>query len=626
MSALLALLLGVLVALPALAGLALLALPVVAGSRGEGVAAGASVGVGAAVLALAVVVALGRPQLDLVWVPGLSGGLAVDGLSAALVLTTTTAALLVLLWTVRSPEEGRRRLAGLLLVFTAAMLLVVTATDLALLLLGWELVGLTSYALVGHSWREPDRVDAGITAFLTTRLADVGLYVAVGAALAGGGLALDRVAPTAAGSGWAQVAVAGIVVAALGKSAQLPFSGWLSGAMLGPSPASALLHSATMVAAGGYLLLRVHPLLAATGWDVGVAWVGAGTAVVMGTVALAQRDLKQLLAASTCAQLGFVLIAAGTGATTAGVLALVAHAATKSLLFLCAGSWLDALGTKDLTALRGVGRRYPAVGVAATVGALSLAGVPPLALWVGKEAALENTTGALYLAGLLGAALSAAYGGRVLAVVLGPGVPEAPGAPGVPGAPGAPGTPGTPGAALDTERTGTRTVTLPAVLAVAVLAALTVAIGVLGLVRSELRPGAEALVVAGVLSVVVVLGVVALDRQGVGWSVPVLLRWWGLRGLLDGVGSSTLALARALAAADDRLVTATLVAPEATAPSRWTVARVEEPVVAAVSALTTGARRLGVAARRPQTGQLHTYYAQAVLALVVLAATLVLVR
>jgi NADH-quinone oxidoreductase subunit L len=597
--------LALLVAVPAVVGLVLLALPVLAGTRGERAAAPVSVGAATAVLGLAVVTALIRPELDLVWVPGLSAGLAVDGLSAALVLTVAGAALPVLLWTVRAPGEGRRRLAGLLLVFTAAMLLVVTATDLALLLLGWELVGLTSYALIGHSWREPSRVDAGITAFLTTRLGDVGLYVAVGAAVAGGGVGLDHVAPTAGGSGWAQVAVAGIVVAALGKSAQLPFSGWLSGAMLGPSPASALLHSATMVAAGGYLLLRVHPLLESTGWDNAVAWAGAATAVVMGTVALAQRDLKQLLAASTCAQLGFVLVAAGTGATTGGVLALVAHAATKSLLFLCAGSWLDAQGTKDLTALRGVGRHYPAVGVASAVGALSLAGVPPLALWVGKEAALAGSTGALYVAGLLGAVLSAAYGARVLAVVLGP--PET-------------------GAELDTERRGTRQVGVPAVLAVAGLAALTVAIGVVGLARADLRPAAGELVVAGVLSVLVVAGVVLLDRRRAGRTAPVLLDWWGLRRLLDGVGASTLRVAGVLAAADERLVAASLAAPEATGPARFETTLIEGPLVRGVTTLATGTRRLGVVARRPQTGLLHTYYAQAVLALVVLAATLVLVR
>ncbi|NED59226.1 NADH-quinone oxidoreductase subunit L, partial [Micromonospora aurantiaca] len=138
-------------------------------------------------------------------------------------------------------------------------------------------------------------------AFLTTRAADMGLYAAAGFALAGAhSLRLDALAH--ADAPWRDLIAAGLVVSALGKSAQLPFSFWLARAMSGPSPVSALLHSATMVAAGAYLLMRVHPLLAATGWaDALVAWTGAVTALVMGAVALAQHDLKQLLAASTCA-------------------------------------------------------------------------------------------------------------------------------------------------------------------------------------------------------------------------------------------------------------------------------------------------------------------------------------
>ncbi|MFC7106648.1 proton-conducting transporter membrane subunit [Nonomuraea rubra] len=168
------------------------------------------------------------------------------------------------------------------------------------------------------------------------------------------------------------------MLAALGKSAQLPFSFWLSRAMAGPSPVSALLHSATMVAAGAYLLLRLQPLLAATGWAATlVAWAGALTALLLGGVALAQRDLKQLLAASTCAQLGFMVMAAGLGAVAGGAAHLVAHAAVKSLLFLGAGAWLFSLGTESLDELRGAARRHRLVGVTFAVGALALAGVPP---------------------------------------------------------------------------------------------------------------------------------------------------------------------------------------------------------------------------------------------------------
>ncbi|EUA27863.1 NADH-Ubiquinone/plastoquinone (complex I), various chains family protein [Mycobacterium xenopi 4042] len=236
--------------------------------------------------------------------------------------------------------------------------------------------GAASYALIGFWWRDQHRVSSGLIAFLTTRSADLGLYVAAGAALAGGaGLALADL--PAASSGWREVVAVGVVVAALGKAAQLPFSFWLSRAMDGPSPVSALLHSAAMVAMGAYLLLRVEPLLAATGWVAAtVAWVGVATAVLLGVVALAQRDLKQLLAASTAAQLGFVVMAAGVGTVSGGAAQLVAHASTKAGLFLAAGAWLSLLGSKQLDDLR-----------ALLAAGHSWVGVPVSRLWPGRGGA-----------------------------------------------------------------------------------------------------------------------------------------------------------------------------------------------------------------------------------------------
>ena len=177
--------------------------------------------------------------------------------------------------------------------------------------------------------------------------------MAAGAAVAGGAGSLALARLPGAAQPWLTVITIGVVLAAFGKSAQLPFSFWLSRAMEGPSPVSALLHSATMVAAGAYLLLRTHPLLVASGWGAPtVAWTGAATALALGLVAVAQTDLKQLLAASTCAQVGFMVLAAGAGGIAGGTLQLVAHAAVKSLLFLAAGAWLATLGTKQLPALR----------------------------------------------------------------------------------------------------------------------------------------------------------------------------------------------------------------------------------------------------------------------------------
>ncbi|MDQ3464860.1 MAG: NADH-quinone oxidoreductase subunit L, partial [Actinomycetota bacterium] len=382
-----------------------------------------AVSTSAVVLVLAVAVAVGRPSVQAPFLPGADATLAVDALSAVMVLVVAAVTPLVLLFATGDlgSDDARARFFGLMLVFEGAMLLTVTATSFVILLAGWEVMGATSYALIAFWWGKPAAVRAANVAFLTTRGADLGLYVAAGAALAGTG-SLALTALPAASGGWLHVATAGIVLAALGKSAQLPFSFWLSKAMEGPSPVSALLHSATMVAAGGYLLLRVRPTLEATEWaGPSVAWIGAITALTLGAVATAQHDFKQLLAASTAAQIGFVVLAAGVGATAGGTMQLVAHAAVKSALFLAAGAWLTALGTKQLPALRGAARRHRVLGTAAVVALLALAGIPPLSLWATKDSVLAvvaEQSLALYAVALAAAGLSAAYAGRAIAVVL----------------------------------------------------------------------------------------------------------------------------------------------------------------------------------------------------------------
>ncbi|MEO7131564.1 MAG: proton-conducting transporter membrane subunit, partial [Dermatophilaceae bacterium] len=407
--------LWLLVLLPALTGGLLVVVP---GLRRA--AAPVAIAVSAVVVAASVIVALARPRVAIAYVAGSDFALGVDGLSAMIVPTVAVVTLLVLLFAAGDVRADRGRFNGLMLLFSAAACVTATAQTLPTLLTGWEVMGATSYALIGFWWWETRRVSAGLTAFLTTRTADLGLYLAAGAAMAGGsGLSLGDLA--AAPDPWRGVITAGVLVAALGKAAQLPFSFWLSRAMAGPSPVSALLHSAAMVAMGGFLLLRVQPLLASTGWAPFVtAWVGVLSALALGVVAIAQTDLKQLLAASTGSQLGFVVLAAGVGSVAGGTAQLVAHAATKALLFLAAGAWLTALGTKHLDGLLGVARRWPIAGWCATIGAASLAGLPPLSLWASKDAvlaaALEQSVW-LYAAGLAAAALSAAYAARILVVI-----------------------------------------------------------------------------------------------------------------------------------------------------------------------------------------------------------------
>lgn len=613
-------LLWALVALPLAVGTLL----AVVGRPADRYAPTVAVGTAVAALVLAVAVAFEHPRVEAPLLEGLPAGLAVDGLSALMVVTVTAVTAAVLLFSVADigPGEARARFFGLMLLFSGAMLTTVTATTLPVLLMAWEVMGATSWALIGYWWRDPERGDAAGTAFLTTRAADLGLYLAAGAALASGqagSLALDEL-PDATGA-WSAVITVGVIAAAFGKSAQLPFSFWLSRAMQGPSPVSALLHSATMVVAGAYLLLRLEPLLARSGWGGPVvAWTGAVTAVVLGLVAVAQTDLKQLLAASTCAQIGFMVLAAGVGAVTGGTLQLIAHAAAKSLAFLVAGAWLTALGTKALPALRGAARRHRTAGITFSVAALALAGVPPLSLWAAKDVllagALEEST-ALYAVGLAGAVISAVYSAKALWFVWQPApVPD------------------------DSEQPMPYATRLPlAPLAVA-CAALTVTSfppvrdaveRVLG-EEAQLGPYVWEFALSGALAVAVSAVIWVRGPQLLalpGRITALASEWLGLetaaRTLLV---RPVMRLADALAAFDDRVLDR---AVEGTARgsvrlARWTNAQAERLVDGAVEGAADGARALGRLARRPQTGQLHQYLAQAVAAFTVLAVVLVLVR
>ncbi len=571
----------------------------------------------AIVLVLAVAVAIGRPSVSAPFLPSAPLALAVDGLAAVVAVTVAAVGLLVLLAAAAEIDDARGRFFGLMLLFLAAVLLTVTAATLPGLLLAWEIMGATSYALIAHDWRSDRHVGSGATAFLATRAGDLGLYLAAGAALAAGaGLGLDGLAGLS--GPWLHVAAAGMLAAAFGKAAQLPFSFWLSRAMDGPSPVSALLHSAAMVAMGGYLLLRVAPLLGAAGWAAGVAaWGGAVTALVLGAVAIAQSDLKQLLAASTSAQLGFVVLGAGTaayGGVTAGTAHLIGHAAVKSLLFLAAGVWLATLGTRQLAALRGAARAHPVVGTTAVVGLLALAGVPPLSLWATKDAVLAaagERSFALYLVVLAAALLSAGYAAKALELVVAGREHPVP----VPNR---------------GDRGGLNPVSVPerSVLVVlaggaAVLSVLALPFfgDVLGAPSPPISP--QKLVLTGLLALAVTALVVALPQllPAPGWARD----WLDLEAAAHAVVvRPTLALATALARFDDRVLHAAVLA---TVPAARRLAagaaRADDGGLhtGVVGRIATGARDLGRLARRPQTGQLHQYYAQAA---VVLAAAVVL--
>ncbi len=575
---------------------------------------------------LSVVAVVVRPRFSTAFVHGADFGASIDDLAALVLPTVALVALLVLAVAAVGTHEAPARFHGLMLLFVAAALLTVVADTLVTLLLAWEVMGATSWALIGFTWSESRRVTSGLVAFTVTRAADLGLYLAAGAALAGGaGLALADLPD--ASTGWRTVLAAGIAVAALGKAAQLPFSFWLARAMDGPSPVSALLHSAAMVAMGGYLLLRIEPTLAATPEvAIVVAWVGALTAAGMGAVAVVQTDLKQLLAASTAAQLGFVVLGAGLLAVDAGAVHLVAHAAVKALLFLVAGAWLTALGTRSLAGLTGAARRWPLLGALAAVGFLALAGVPPLALWTTKDtilaAAREGSDG-LYLVGMLAAVLAALYAGKALVLVTRP-------------------EPAGVAAYRDDEQTGTGEVPRALLWPLVPLAAGAVVLGLLAL--PPIGPGVHAgeLVLSGVVALVGFGLVVIADRRfdllaapgpqpagGPAWLHGWCHGWFHLERLaLVAVARPVDRVARGVAWLDDRVLDRVVDgAAAATLRAGDAVGRSDERVVDGLVDRVAGAvRRAGRWARRPQTGQLHQYYLQSAAALGVALVLLVIVR
>lgn len=343
-------------------------------------------------------------------------------LTATLALTAAAVAAAVLAYAVgymaRDPE--RRRFFGTMLLFFAAMELLVLAGDWITLLAGWEMIGFASYLLIGFWHRRAGVASAATRAFLYTRSADLGLYLAAFVLI--GATGSSQISATLAVTGTpALIAGLLLLVAAMGKSAQVPMQDWLMRAMAGPTPVSALLHSATLVAAGAILLIRAAPMLP-PGALLVVGLVGGITTVVAGMMALAEPDLKRLLAASTASQYGLMLVALGAGAPVAALLHLIAHAAIKSSLFLGAGIFQHDRDGTTLEVLAGAGRARPGVFAGFAVSALALAGLPPMAAFFSKDAILAaalTVPAAPWLLplALAGSALSGAYMGRALKVL-----------------------------------------------------------------------------------------------------------------------------------------------------------------------------------------------------------------
>ncbi len=324
-----------------------------------------------------------------------TAGTLVDALAGIVALMVCCVALAVQVYSVAYLAADTRyaTYAAEVSLFTAAMLLVTLSGDLLALLIGWEVMGLCSYLLIGHYRDLPEAPGAAVKAFLVTRVGDVGFLL--GVLLLGLHAGTFRItgilaAVPAMSTGVLTGATLLLSLGVAGKSAQFPLHTWLPDAMAGPTPISALIHAATMVAAGVYLVLRLHPVFAAAPATLGVlAVVAAVTMVLGGLAALGQDDIKRVLAWSTVSQLAYMLGAAVVGSVTASAFHLLTHAAFKALLFLCAGMVLHAAGTGLMSRLGGLHRRMPVTFAATVVGALALVGLVPTSGGFSKETVLD---------------------------------------------------------------------------------------------------------------------------------------------------------------------------------------------------------------------------------------------
>ena len=343
-------------------------------------------------------------------------------LEALLTVAVATVSTFVLIYAVgyMKRESGLCRFYAVMSLFLAAMQALVLSGDWVLLLAAWELIGLCSYLLIGFWFQRPEAADAAGRAFLYTRSADLGLYVAVFMLIGSAGTG-EIAASLEAGGSASTAAGLLLLLAAMGKSAQVPLQDWLMRAMAGPTPVSALLHSATLVAAGAILLIRSAPLLTPEVLLV-VGLVGGVTTVAAGVIALAERDLKRLLAASTASQYGLMLVAVGAGVPLAALMHLLAHAAIKSTLFLAAGDFQHARGGTGFDQLEGVGRDRPWTFAGFALAALALAGIPPLSGFFSKDAVIAaalSAQGAAWLGplALAGTLLTGGYMARALCLL-----------------------------------------------------------------------------------------------------------------------------------------------------------------------------------------------------------------
>ncbi|MET7751069.1 NADH-quinone oxidoreductase subunit L [Micromonospora sp. NPDC005367] len=415
-------------------------------ARRAAITLGVTGAAGAFALAVALLATLDSPtEASTTWVElgglDVSLGVRLDGAAALVAVAVGAVALAVQVYSIGYLKRGPHDdvdvdhryppYAAQISLFTAAMLLVVVSGDLLLLLVGWEVMGICSYLLIAHDRRLPEAPAAAVKAFLVTRVGDVGFLL--GIALLGVPAGSFRIADVLAAdhsAGTLTAACLLLLAGVAGKSAQFPLHTWLPDAMAGPTPISALIHAATMVAAGVYAVARLYPLFEAAPVALTVLGVLASVTLLLGALAAtAQDDIKRVLAWSTVSQIGYMTGALAVGSPGAALFHLLTHAAFKALLFLAAGAVIHAVGTTLMSKMGGLRRGMPVTFWCTVVGLGALAGLPPLAgfwskdgvLAAAQEAALDGAGPTpswvgwlVWLSGLAGVAITAWYATRLL--------------------------------------------------------------------------------------------------------------------------------------------------------------------------------------------------------------------
>lgn len=363
----------------------------------------------------------------------INAGFVVDQISAIMILIITGVGTLIHLFSIgyMHHDKGVAKYFAYLNLFIFNMLLLVLGDSLLVMFVGWEGVGLCSYLLIGFWFTDSEKAAAGMKAFVTNRIGDAAFLLGMFILFTTFGTLnfhdLNALAPTTAEASWMGAVTLGtlmLFIGATGKSAQIPLYVWLPDAMAGPTPVSALIHAATMVTAGVYMIVRLNPLfLVAPNTMMVIAIIGAATAVLAATIGMTQWDIKKVLAYSTVSQLGYMFLACGVGAFGAAMFHLMTHAFFKALMFLGSGSVIHAMHEEqDIRKMGGLKKYLPITHFTFLLGWLAIIGMPPFAGFFSKDEilaqAFHSPLGSpwLWAAGALGAALTAFYMTRLMAL------------------------------------------------------------------------------------------------------------------------------------------------------------------------------------------------------------------